>query len=174
MTASVKLLFIGDSLIEFFDWQGRFPEFTVWNRGLAGETVEGLHARLASVSEKMSVPDFVFIMTGINNLAMEDTGFVRTYRDLLRKIRALYPDAGVFLHSLLPVDFPWISNRDITGVNVQLRALAEEEDVSYIDLHSEFFDEKGELYREYLLDDGVHLSEAGYRVWSESIASLLA
>lgn len=173
MSSGRRLLFIGDSLIEFFDWRNRFPECTVWNMGIAGETVEGLSARISSVSEKISGPDFVFIMTGINNLAMGDKGFIRTYGDLLRKVSGLYPAAKVYLHSLLPVDFPWISNNEIAEVNSRLKALAAEEGAVYFDLHALFLDEKGALRREYLLDDGVHLSDAGYRVWSDLIASVI-
>jgi len=36
------ILFIGDSLTEFFDWQKRFPGHKVVNLGSAGETVETL------------------------------------------------------------------------------------------------------------------------------------
>jgi len=37
---------MGDSLIEFFNWQERFPDREVFNYGIAGETAEGLLARL--------------------------------------------------------------------------------------------------------------------------------
>jgi len=44
MTAK-RLLFIGDSLIEFFDWQGRFSDCLVKKLGRAGETVQEILAR---------------------------------------------------------------------------------------------------------------------------------
>ena len=39
-----RFLFIGDSLVEFFNWQERFPDKKVYNFGSAGETAEGLLA----------------------------------------------------------------------------------------------------------------------------------
>ncbi len=66
----MRLLFIGDSLIEYFDWQERFPKNSVYNMGVAGETVEGLYARLQVVYLQLDTPDAIFIMSGINNLAM--------------------------------------------------------------------------------------------------------
>jgi hypothetical protein len=38
----MNILFLGHSLIEFFDWQKRFPDHLAVNLGKAGESVEGL------------------------------------------------------------------------------------------------------------------------------------
>ncbi|HDH01537.1 MAG TPA: GDSL family lipase, partial [Nitrospirae bacterium] len=43
------ILFLGHSLIEFFDWQTRFPDHRVASLGVAGETVEGLLSRLDGI-----------------------------------------------------------------------------------------------------------------------------
>lgn len=66
-----KLLFLGDSLVEFFNWQERFPGYQVTNAGVAGETVQGLLRRTReSVTEKVP-PHWISIMIGTNNLAAE-------------------------------------------------------------------------------------------------------
>jgi lysophospholipase L1-like esterase len=57
-----QALFIGDSLIEFFDWQARFPELEVTNAGRAGETAQELLQRLVSFQVDMEGPDLVVIM----------------------------------------------------------------------------------------------------------------
>ena len=67
-----KLLFLGDSLIEYYDWAERFADYDVHNLGIAGETVEGLASRLGRILRELKAPDIVFIMSGINNMAMED------------------------------------------------------------------------------------------------------
>ena len=71
-----QFLFIGDSLIEFFSWQKRFPAEHVYNFGSAGETAEGLLSRLPGIIARTESPDLVMIMTGTNNIAMEDYGFL--------------------------------------------------------------------------------------------------
>ena len=65
-------LFIGDSLIEFFNWQKRFPDRKILNCGNAGETAEGLLARLPNVIQQVPPPALVMIMTGINNVAIHE------------------------------------------------------------------------------------------------------
>lgn len=168
-----KILFIGDSLIEFFDWQSRFPGHTIVNLGRAGETVEGLFSRVGGIIMKHPSPDIVFIMTGINNVAMEDVGFLGSYRKLLEGLSVSYPHAGIFIHSLLPTLLPWISNASVEEVNRSLAKTAREKGVNFIDLYRRFIDEKGGPVKAYLLPDGVHLSDAGYAVWAEEVEKII-
>jgi len=169
----MRLLFIGDSLIEFYDWERRFPCHDVFNYGISGETVEGLFSRLRGILEKVVNPDFVFTMTGINNMAMGDGDFPETYRKIITLIRAKSPSSKVFVQSLLPVLFTFISNDEIREMNRGLRKMAEEEGVSYSDIHAVFLDFSGAPKKSYLLDDGVHLSEEGYMAWSAEIEKLI-
>jgi len=164
-----RLLFLGDSLIEFFDWSARFPEHDVYNLGISGETVDGLHSRLSSIFRKVKDPDMVFIMTGINSMAMGDEGIAETYRKIVQEIRQAYPSAKVIVQSLLPVLFPFIANEDIQHMNARLKQMAVDEKVLYLDIHARFLDEKGKPMAALLQDDGVHVSEKGYRVWSGRI-----
>jgi len=170
----MRLLFIGDSLIEYFDWQERFPKNSVYNMGVAGETVEGLYARLQVVYMHMDTPDAVFIMSGINNLAMGHRKFITTYHKIVRGLKKQYKSPKIFVQSLLPVLFPWISNDEIRGINLQLKKMADAEKVGYLDIYSLFLDPEGRTVADYLLEDGVHVSEKGYRVWSNEIEKHLS
>jgi lysophospholipase L1-like esterase len=169
----MRLLFIGDSLIEYYDWQERFSKHLVYNLGAAGETVEGLYARLEVVFAQIEEADAVFIMTGINNLAMGDSKFLMAYRKIVKGLKEHYTPSRIFVHSLLPVLFPWISNDEVVKMNGQLKKMVKEEDVLYLDIHSVFLEKEGRPVRDYLLDDGVHVSEKGYRVWAGEIEKLL-
>ncbi len=168
-----QLLFIGDSLMEFFDWQARFPGHKVANLGRAGETVEGLLSRVRQLIMRYPSPDMVFIMTGINNAAMEDFGFIGSYGKLLEELSLSYPHAGIFVHSLLPTLLPWISNESVEEMNLSLAGLAKEKRANYIDLYRRFINIEGMPVKEYLLPDGVHLSDAGYAVWAEVVEGII-
>jgi lysophospholipase L1-like esterase len=168
-----KILFIGDSLVEFFDWNARFPGHDIANLGRAGETVEGLLSRLGGMIRKHFSPDLIFIMTGINNVAMEDFDFLGSYRKILEELSASYPQSRIFIHSLLPTLLPWVGNSSIQEVNRSLAQMAEENGAGYIDLYRRFVDEKGVPVKDYLRPDGVHLSEEGYAVWAEALKGMV-
>lgn len=169
----MNILFLGDSLIEYFHWQGWFPDHRVFNLGLAGESVGGLLSRIADVKETCPEADRIFIMSGINNLAMGDLEFVDFYKDIIEKLSSFYPGAVIYIHSLLPAAVDFIPDRSIRMVNEAVKVLTEGTRVNYIDLYSKFIDTAGRPIREYLQDDGVHLSMTGYDVWAHVVGEFL-
>ncbi len=169
-----RLLFLGDSLIEYFDWAERFPDYEVYNLGIAGETVDGLYFRLKGIFRKVTDPQMVFIMSGINSMAMGGGGIADIYRKIVREIRLAYPSAKVIVQSLLPVLFLYIENEDIQHMNASLKQMAADEKVLYLDVHSRFLDAEGRPVAAFLMDDGIHVSDEGYRVWSGEAERLLS
>jgi lysophospholipase L1-like esterase len=168
-----NVLFIGDSLVEFFDWQGRFPGYTIANLGIAGETVEGLHARIGKIIRQYPSPNLLLIMTGINNVATEDLGFLDSYRGIVEALSSAYPHARIVLHSLLPTLLPWVPNERIQEVNLSLHTISRAMNVEFLDLYPVFIDPQGNPVRDYLLPDGVHLSEKGYSRWAEVLVRII-
>jgi lysophospholipase L1-like esterase len=51
--------------------------------------------------------------------------------------------------------------------------MAEEEHVIYLDIHSLLLEEGEKAVKAYLMDDGVHVSDKGYSVWSGEIEKYL-
>jgi len=169
----MNILFLGHSLIEFFDWQNRFPGHNAVNLGVAGESVEGLLFRLNGIIKAYPEVDLIFIMTGINNIAMEDFDFLDSYREIILKLSAVYPKARVFIHSLLPVMVDFIDNKTILNVNDKIKILAGTTGAEFMDLHYLFTDNQGRPVKGYFLDDGIHLSDKGYDVWSEALEEII-
>ena len=168
-----NILFIGDSLVEFFDWQKRFPGHTIANLGTAGETVEGLHSRIGKIIREYPSPDLVLIMTGINNVAMEDLGFLDSYQGIVEALSSAYPHARIVLHTLLPTLLSWIPKATLREVNRSVHKIAQETNTEVLDLHPVFVDPQGNPIKDYLLPDGVHLSEKGYARWAEVLTRIL-
>jgi len=168
-----KILFMGDSLIEFFDWQRRFPSHEVVNLGVAGETVEGLLFRITGMLKTYHSPDLIFIMTGINNVAGKDLDFIDTYRRVCKQLLDGYPGVRIFINSLLPNLLPWMSADSLRSVNRSLEKLAKENEAEYLNVYPAFLDKEGNPVRDYLLDDGVHLSEKGYAVWADMLEMVI-
>jgi len=167
------LVFLGDSLTEWFDWQRRFPKYRVTNLGISGEPVEGLLDRRERIRASIDDPYFIFLMTGINNLAMEQYEFIVPYREIVRNLTTWYKEATLVVQSILPVDLPWMSNDIIKNMNSQLEQIARLHGAEYLDIYSLFVDAEGHPHAGYLSDDGVHLAGRGYEVWAKEVENFL-
>ncbi len=166
-------LFLGDSMIEFGDWGEMFPALMIDNRGVAGETVGGLLARLEVTVDSITAPELILIMSGINNVAMEDFAFLGMYEKVVQLLAARFPQASIFVNCLLPVRLPWFSEDTVPRVNLLLQQLAQRIGVGFLDIYHCFTDDRGRLDGQCFLEDGVHLSPHGYRVWAAALADFL-
>jgi lysophospholipase L1-like esterase len=167
-----RFLFIGDSLVEFFNWQERFPDKKVYNFGSAGETAEGLLARLPNIIARIEQPDLVMIMTGINNLAMEDYGFLSTYEKIIALLQENFPQAAIVVSSLLPIELFFLGDA-IPRVNKRLKTIARDKHLIYLDLYPLFLGNDSRAVTAYYEADGVHLSVAGYNVWARALEEMV-
>ena len=158
------LHFIGDSLIEYFDWQRRFPTCTVVNSGLAGETVAELHRRSNRLSNFTPEPDWIIIMIGTNNVVMQDFSFMPDYEEILDHFQSAVPSAQIIIHGLFPVELPWLGHKVIDSVNEMIESLALKKDVGYLNGCHMFNNKNGTF-----LEDGVHISANGYSLWANTI-----
>ena len=167
-----QFLFIGDSLIEFFNWQKRFPDKKIYNFGSAGETAEGLLARLPHIVKRCESPDLIMIMTGTNNIAMEDYGFLFTYEKIIALLQNNYPHAAIVMTSLLPMDLFFLGEA-VPRVNKRLRDIAMGKNIIYLDLYPLFLGKDSKPVSTYYEADGVHLSERGYEKWARAVEDLV-
>ncbi|MGO9614625.1 MAG: GDSL-type esterase/lipase family protein [Dissulfurispiraceae bacterium] len=169
----MEIVFIGDSLTQYFDWQRRFPEHTVMNLGIAGESVEELLARIDTISYTINRPDIIFVMTGINNVVMEEYDIAECYRKIMKRLSATFKNAELVVQSILPADLSWVDNKIIESINMSLKRIAHEVKAEYLDVTRLFINASGRPVCEYLLDDGVHVSDKGYELWSKIVESFI-
>lgn len=162
------LLLLGDSLIEYGDWQSAFPAGRCLNLGIAGETVEGLLQRLPTVIKRVGVADAVVVMTGTNNLAMDDLYFVPEYEKILLQLISVTQPTKILVTSLLPVDFPWQPSTLVPNLNAHLKKMCSRQSARYLDLYGPFLAAitKGLAV---FAEDGVHLNTTGYEMWRAAL-----
>ncbi len=168
-----NLVFIGDSLTQWGDWEQRLPGHTVANLGIAGETVEGLLVRRERIRAQIDNPVFIFLMTGINNIATGQYDIIPPYREIVRNLTTWYKRSTVVVQSLLPVDLEWVGNNVIQDTNRLLEQIASEYNAEYLDVFKLFVDSKGNPKNGYLSDDGVHLAGKGYEAWAKEVERFL-
>lgn len=168
---------VGDSLTERGEWW-ELLDRPVANRGVAGDTVESVRARLDDVAALG--PRVVFVQVGINDLlagALPDALAAR-HAALIAELRGRLPRARIVAASLLPIRDELVArDAELTSATVRranelYRRGAAAAGADWIDLHARLADPDGELDPRYS-SDGLHLSGAGYRAWAAALLPYL-
>jgi len=172
MTETEKIVFIGDSLTEWFNFAKYLPHLEIVNEGIAGDTTYGLLERLEDVLEIKAGK--VFLMIGINDVfnGFPKEDILENIELIIEQIQTYANGSQLVVQSLLPVNESMLGsagtmNRLIAGINDELKDHCRARGVAFLDLYPSFL-ENGELARKYTTDGG-HLSAAGYRHWAEKI-----
>jgi hypothetical protein len=116
----------------------------------------------------------VYLSLGINELGyFDDEGFYRSYCQAIDDIRAIQPNAVIYIQGLIPLNESviaatsqrsYLKNEHLRIYNDLMRQVAEEKQVVFLDLYSEFVDENGELPAE-ASRDGIHLTKPYCEQW---------
>jgi len=167
-------VFLGDSLTESFDLNRYFPGKNLKNRGLSGDTTMQVIFRIEEIVK--AEPEHIFLMIGINDLFHGSgpehlTGEIERITNLLAR-----PD-HLSIQNILPVNETFMVmefnlNTKIYRTNDLIKNHCKEKGIRYIDLHTDFLDNSGQMDRRYTYD-GAHLTSQGYDLWAELIGPFL-
>lgn len=176
---SDDILFVGNSITDGGEWCELFQNPNVKNRGISGDTTQGVYDRLDVLLK--GTPAQIFLLIGINNVPRGESAdsIAAGIRRIVQRIRQESPATEVLVQSVLPVT-PQYGKFDghtsrwqlVPEINRSVRRLAQEEKVTYIDLFSHFADAEGKMKPEYT-NDGLHLKGNGYLLWKEVVQPFL-
>lgn len=174
-------------------WEESFGGAVAANRalniGISGDRTEHLLYRLLPQAEgglgqldnDVLRPEFFVLMVGINNsYAAEAPVADSVFEGVLAVMRSLHarkPGARLLLQSIIPTSEASRNEAVVKPVNSRLVALAKSPEFAsftvWLDLYPYFVDAKGQQDAR-LFVDGLHPSEAGYRVWRDHLVPALA
>lgn len=170
--AHADIMFLGDSLTEFYRTSDYFYNFDVANRGVAGDTISGVKSRLENQVFPVK-PNKLFLMIGTNDLGLKAKvdDIVKGNIEIIETIQKNMPSTKLYLWSIPPVNVKatkaslisvgFRTNADIDEINARIKAYALEKNITYIDINPMLKNEKGVLATENTLE-GLHLSERAY------------
>lgn len=176
-----QVVFFGDSITEGGLWHEWFPGLPLVNRGIGGNTVDDLIARMDTA---IADPAAIFLLVGTNDLdtsGVMEPMFARPQLSvdeiaerkaaLVAAIRERAPQAPLFLQSVMPRQKELAEM--LRTLNAHYRRIAQGADAVYIDLWPALADEFGRLRPEYTLDE-LHLTGAGYAAWVDVLRPFVA
>ena len=163
------IVFLGDSITEWGAWQEWFPGTLVVNRGIGGDTTEGVLKRLDAAIDG---PAGVFLLVGTNDLALRVPvgDIMARHREIIEQIGIRAPRAWLTVQSVMPRQRKF---RDrIQVLNENLERIAAEVGATYLDLWPLLDDGTGQLKPRYT-EDGLHLNGLAYREWAAKLAPIV-
>lgn len=174
-------LFIGDSRTEGFGLysglenitvyaKNGFQVYTAFNKGIVQTPVGKLTVPEALLNE----PDRfqkIYLMFGLNEMGWgNEESFAEAYYNLIDAVKATQPNAVIYIQSVMHVSKTkseqdrLFNNQNINLRNEQIKVIAENEHVYYLDLNEVFTDEEGNMFEEYT-SDGIHLNAPYIEIW---------
>jgi lysophospholipase L1-like esterase len=186
-----KIVLLGDSLTEYWNWSDLSPKLQVVNQGIGGDTSMGLLSRVSLATDIR--PRVISLQVGINDLSqgLSPAEIANNHLDIWREINKKSPKTHLIVTSLMPIRrerLDWCSdtlrNDLIMEINDGLKKNLDrirnglesdfrfESGISWLDLFKACVDNQGEL-PDHMTTDGVHLTWSAYWVWTEALRNHL-
>lgn len=183
------LLFIGDSIIDWWEIQAYFQKYGhCVNRGIGGEVTGELCLRFGQDCIDLH-PRYAVVLEGINDIGKawresKEKGFPAGWqadceKEILSNFAALLQMAKeaslpLGICSVLPIGCRDERNEVILSLNEQLKPLAASYGADYIDLYAEVVDESGLLLLKNVhFGDELHPHVAGYDRMAKAVERTL-
>lgn len=168
-----EIVFLGDSNTEYADdWSKKVNQNKARNRGISGDTTEGVLERLGEVI--YHEPEQVFILIGTNDLFRDYMTSEKIFENIKKIVKQIHegsPETEIFVHSILPTNEEYLQDK-IQLTNALLANFESKGLYKFIDLNTHFSTEE-DLMNMKLSTDGVHLNDEGYSLWVNTITNLI-
>ena len=161
----VTNLFYGDSITAAWPLHEFFPNHSLLNRGIGGDSVYGLYDRMVEDVFPYQ-PERVFLFVGINGIQEPAERILAHIKALAERLVESGPTVAV--SSILPLREPDNWDRfqyqeKIVAINGELATYAAAQGHPFLDYHGAVRDDTGQLAAEHARPDGTHVTFAAYR-----------
>jgi lysophospholipase L1-like esterase len=150
-----KIVFFGDSHVEFGDWNELFHRNDISNRGIAGENSAGLLQRLR---EKSPANKNIFVLVGTNDI--NNLTLAQSRENIKAIVDILAARNSVNLIST-PIQLNPATVAEVEGLNAMEKEICAASACKFVGIN-DVLEKDGLLNPAYTLD-GIHLSLAGYQ-----------
>jgi lysophospholipase L1-like esterase len=181
------LLFVGDSITDWFYWPRGGGEATggrVWEAifaplkaadfAIAGDTTQGVLWRMQNGELEGFKAKLIVLMLGTNNTAANPVGqIIEGDRLIVEEFKKQQPQAKVLVLGVFPrnnaraPEQTPVMNAIIKAVNTGLAQFADNKQVFYMDIGDKFL--VNGVVPADIMADGLHPTAKGYQIWADAI-----
>ncbi len=162
------VVFVGSSSIRFWDLDASFPGRGYLNRGFGGSQIADSIAYLGLLVLRHE-PRTVVLYAGDNDVAAGKTPetVAADFATFARNLHAGLPSTRILFLAIKPSIARWSLVEQMREANRLIRNRTETDSrLTYVDVHTPMIGPDGLPRSDLLVDDGLHLSAAGYALWT--------
>jgi Lysophospholipase L1 and related esterases len=179
------IVFLGDSITDNYDVYEYYHGYDVYNRGIGGDTSEGVLKRLQESVYELE-PKVVVLLIGTNDFQLcenhQPADILARIKLICESIHAHLPKTEIILESIYPVyngENPKVdslsvgskTNSEIDKTNLLLKAY-QQPYIHYLDVNSALKGPDGNVQLDYTME-GLHTSTTGYFVVTRLVKEAL-
>ena len=165
------ILFVGSSSIRRWDLQQSFPDRRALNRGFGGsEVADALH-----YADRIILPyrpRIVVVYAGDNDIARGTTPceVYANFKQLVSVIHERLPETRIVYIAIKPSPKRWELVHRARAANALIKAECLEHDrLAFVDVDTPMIGDDGQPRGELFVEDKLHLSDAGYELWTQLV-----
>lgn len=169
------ILFVGSSSIRRWNTADWFPDRVVINRGFGGSHISDVNYWLEETVLKYE-PAVVVHYAGDNDTAAGKSPrrVFEDFQEFASRVLEALPEAQVLVISIKPSLARWEVWPQMTEANALIREFTEGNPrLHFADVGDAMIGPDGEPIPEIFIDDGLHMTDAGNRIWAEVVGSEL-
>ena len=172
------IVFVGDSITQEFQIHEFFPNQLMYNRGIGGDTTQGLLTRLEESVFGLK-PKLVVLQMGTNDfpvLKLSPEQSLKNLQLVVQQILSVQSRIKIVLVSVYPIHEPTLNfkrkaedyrtNARIRVINAGLKEIA---GVHFVNVFDLLLDAQGQLNMNFSRD-GLHLNAKGYEVVAAALS----
>jgi lysophospholipase L1-like esterase len=172
------IVFVGDSITQEFQIHEFFPNQLMYNRGIGGDTTQGLLTRLEESVYGLK-PKMVVLQMGTNDfpvLKLSPEQSLKNLQLVVHQLLTAQPTLKIVLASVYPIHEPTLNfkrkveehrtNARLRVINVGIKDIP---GIQFVNIFDLLLDSQGQLNMNFSRD-GLHLNAKGYEVVASAIA----
>ena len=169
------ILFLGSSSIRKWDLEKYFPKHTTINRGFGGSKIADSIYYYDRVVLPYQ-PKIIVFYAGDNDIGsgMKPRDVYWDYMAFVKKVRDTLPETKVIFMAIKPSIKRWDKIEQIRTANYTIQEWSNNyPNLKFLNIDTPMIGTDGLPKKELLDDDDLHLSDAGYELWTSLLLNLL-
>jgi lysophospholipase L1-like esterase len=170
------VVFVGSSSIRLWDLKKSFPDLVALNRGFGGSQIADA-TRFADVLVVKYNPRLIVFYAGDNDVnAGKSAEQVHVdFQAFAATVRKSLPATPIVFLSIKPSLARWDQRDTQRAANRLIAAdCAHDKLLQFVDVWPAMLGDDGAPKQDLFVEDGLHLSDAGYSLWAELLRPLVA